>query len=1799
MRKILGFLMMSMLVIIFSGCGGGGGSSGATGAGGAGAGAKGPFKQGSTVIAYKLDNNGSRSAITANTLTTDAKGHFSFGTSLPWTGPTEFVISGEYLNENTGTYMNLPVDKGLSAIINVEEGVEKTVNINIFTDIAAKSIKASMLAGTSVADAKADAKAKVKKLFNIPGNADLEKLDLTEGTGDNAEANTQLLLVSSALLNTVNPEQTLADLGKDLADDGNINDSAVVVFDNLKSEATKVDLKKVATTLEDADIGVADAPDSSMKGVLSFDNNISFADTVNAFRSTPYTSTEAIVDDISGGSGDISIVNGTYSIDGGAFVSTAGVIANGQKLRIKTTSASAYSTTEEASVTIGGTPITYKVTTKPDPFVIDTTPDPFSFGFLKNQNLGQNDVESKPIVITGINSPATISLSDNTSMVEINGHGFQSALGLTVSNGDILKVRNATASTYGTQKKTIVTIGGVSGTFSTFTKAEDKTPDAFSFVSKKDINISTLVKSNTVTISGINSAANISIEGGDYSINGNLLFTDANGTINNGDTLTIQTTSSTNYETEKEVKVTINNSIFTFKVKTMSDPVISDSTPDEFSFATKINQELNTDVDANITVTGINTPTPVSIDGGTYVVNGGVADANVSNGDIITVTQTTSSDYNTETNTTLTIGGVSAVYKTVTRAKDVTPDDFGFDSNLSITTNTVATSNTVTITGLDDGTPISVTNGTYSLAGTAFTSSDGTINVGDTLTLRQTSASAQGTSKVTTVTIGEVSRSFTTKTIVNAPDINSSAKMSIYKNIYYDFTPSLLNSSGSIQRWSITSKPSWAEFNPLTGRLFGMPKANDVGNFNGIVIEGTNVSGDNNITFNIEVKDHTPVANDQNLTIIKNKTFRGSLNATDADANDTLVYKLVSNTDLNGTVDINSSTGAFTYVPISGFEGSNSFTYKVVDENNVSSNITTVNMDVKARIIVVTATDDLRSIAEDTNTTIDVLANDNAKYTDDNSTATGTIVSAVSTPSHGSATIVSNTIQYIPDANYNGNDSFTYTAQSISGSNDSATVTVTVTPVDDAPVAVDDTAVTIDKMTPVTINVLANDTDIDGDTLSISSVGSVSKGSVSIKSGGIQYTPNGIDSGTFSFSYTISDGHGKTDTANVQVIVDNNTSAAVTKADDILSSMDVEQGNIDENLTSARAILEAAPSTDKSAKVALAVLDFAEILNNSCINDVVDFNDTAIGVNYSDNLPKFIFGFLSSTNNSVFDLKSNPSNFTDCTKTILASAAVGLKNASDKLAEVYASDPSFVFTQGSTEISKPKADVMRATALLAASQLEYIGAHNFGIYSGNIGEVTEDVPDPSNHDQNISVTYRPIDVDPAYSWMSSYYYFAYDHSANGITYDYDTNGDGIPDGYLGTALSDSQTMLSDAKSYLSESASIAKDLNASDFNVTNQKSINDTKVLANNIYNNLQSGSGDFDINDTNASFTVDLNPLFVANGNANGAGNGIDAFDIAVNGKFTYDCNYDRYLSIINNAPTCSDGSPADIAPREVPKASNSDIDEVIKSVTMNGKTLTGDDMLMELFGNFDEVAFGYGWNKRMKDPRYWNSLISQNGSDLTLTAQFNWWGGYDTRYKVDTRDSRVEAKTRIYSNPATKVAMTFEPIQLNPENLNISAGASLKAGYWDNDKDIGIFTGINTNQNHAYIWVEFDYENGQYLYLTKDSFNRIISNEGIAVNHSYGASIEIVNNTIEYAFTNGNGTKKTLTFDFDTDVNTSVKNTYKNITGKDLSISGSAFNLVGLKARNRFYGGDQGSKDSFANATIIKVTNLKMTHQ
>ncbi|WP_428755428.1 tandem-95 repeat protein, partial [Vibrio parahaemolyticus] len=245
----------------------------------------------------------------------------------------------------------------------------------------------------------------------------------------------------------------------------------------------------------------------------------------------------------------------------------------------------------------------------------------------------------------------------------------------------------------------------------------------------------------------------------------------------------------------------------------------------------------------------------------------------------------------------------------------------------------------------------------------------------------------------------------------------------------------------------------------------------------------------------------------------------------------------------NNSIQISIVNGVATITPTADWNGKETITFTAKDPSGESVN-QTVDFTV-APVVDIEA--DSADVVEDTPTIINVLGNDTFESTDK-------LVSldAENGPKNGTV-IVNNdgTVTYTPDDNYVGKDTFTYVVTS-GGVSESTTVEVNVTPVNDAPVAKDDIATTQED-TAVTIDVLPNDSDVDGDKLSIQSATvPEAQGKVEIVDGKLVFTPAENFNGDAEITYTVTDGQ-LTDEAKVTVTVNPVDDAPTIKVDAVES----------------------------------------------------------------------------------------------------------------------------------------------------------------------------------------------------------------------------------------------------------------------------------------------------------------------------------------------------------------------------------------------------------------------------------------------------------------------------------------------------------------------------------------------------------------------------------------------------------------------------------------------------------------------
>jgi hypothetical protein len=195
-----------------------------------------------------------------------------------------------------------------------------------------------------------------------------------------------------------------------------------------------------------------------------------------------------------------------------------------------------------------------------------------------------------------------------------------------------------------------------------------------------------------------------------------------------------------------------------------------DTMPDPFTFTDQADVERSTSITSDtVTIRGIGKRTPISVVGGRYSIDCTstftASAGSIRNGQGVCVRHTSSADFGTATDTTLTVGGVSDTFTSITTGPNTLPDAFAFVDVRDVPMNTPQVSNTVAIAGVDGAVPIEVSGGEYSIGcdGT-FTAAPGSVESGDGVCVRHTSAASLDSSSHTTLTVGGRFDTFSTTT---------------------------------------------------------------------------------------------------------------------------------------------------------------------------------------------------------------------------------------------------------------------------------------------------------------------------------------------------------------------------------------------------------------------------------------------------------------------------------------------------------------------------------------------------------------------------------------------------------------------------------------------------------------------------------------------------------------------------------------------------------------------------------------------------------------------------------------------------------------------------------------------------------------------------------------------------------------------------------------------------------------------------------------------------------------------------
>ncbi|ELS02123.1 hypothetical protein Xen7305DRAFT_00018340, partial [Xenococcus sp. PCC 7305] len=308
--------------------------------------------------------------------------------------------------------------------------------------------------------------------------------------------------------------------------------------------------------------------------------------------------------------------------------------------------------------------------------------------------------------------------------------------------------------------------------------------------------------------------------------------------------------------------------------------------------------------------------------------------------------------------------------------------------------------------------------------------------------------------------------------------------------------------------------------------------------FNGIdtysytIADGNGGTATANVEITVESINDDPIAVDDEDTTDEDTAVTTAVLDNDSDPDEDSLTVTSATDGGNGTTTVNAD-GTITYTPEEDFNGTDTYSYTIDDGNGGTA---TANVE-----ITVGSVND------------DPIANDDADTTDENTPATTAVLDNDSDPDEDSLTVTSatdgangttvvnadNSITYTPEEDFSGTDTYSYTIADGNGGTATANVEITVESINDDPIANDD-ADTTDENTPATTAVLDNDSDPDEDSLTVTSATDGANGTTAVNAdGSITYTPEEDFSGIDTYSYTIDDGNGGTDTAIVTITVEN------------------------------------------------------------------------------------------------------------------------------------------------------------------------------------------------------------------------------------------------------------------------------------------------------------------------------------------------------------------------------------------------------------------------------------------------------------------------------------------------------------------------------------------------------------------------------------------------------------------------------------------------------------------------------------
>lgn len=315
----------------------------------------------------------------------------------------------------------------------------------------------------------------------------------------------------------------------------------------------------------------------------------------------------------------------------------------------------------------------------------------------------------------------------------------------------------------------------------------------------------------------------------------------------------------------------------------------------------------------------------------------------------------------------------------------------------------------------------------------------------------------------------------------------------------------------------------------------------DIG-FNYVIASKDNKTLTSEISIKVMAVNDRPIAKDDLvLTQEDIQMILPSLTANDTDADGDNLEVINISKPIHGSIEEDS--GVWVYTPEEDFYGIEKISYTIRDEKGaIDKGIVTIM--VKGINDAPMAVDDEYTTNEDTKIRItDFLSND-LDVDEDLIYLTGH-----TNPSYGTITYNGKSLIYTPEKDFNGKDYFYYTIADTKRNNSKARITIKVTPQNDEPITKSDGPFKTEVSKPIYItSAMENDSDVDGDELSISTYTRPLNGEVSFDAGNtFVYIPNPGFIGIDRFTYTVTDGKNTSDVSTIEIWVEEKSHPADLK----------------------------------------------------------------------------------------------------------------------------------------------------------------------------------------------------------------------------------------------------------------------------------------------------------------------------------------------------------------------------------------------------------------------------------------------------------------------------------------------------------------------------------------------------------------------------------------------------------------------------------------------------------------------------